>query len=85
MWTLLEAQYGLAAISGPDIARWYASTQVPFDRLSVNIYRDTAAYSRVTELLGAHHALSQMQMLLQLSEKTAAYHVTSHFRDPAKC
>jgi len=65
VWNLLEAQYGLAAISGTDIARWYASTQIPFDRtflLSVNIYRDMAAYNRVTEL--------QMQMFLQLSEKS---------------
>jgi hypothetical protein len=80
MWNLLDAQYGLAAISTADIARWYASTQVHFDRsvlLSVNIFRDAAAYTRVTELLGVHHALSQMQMLLQLSEKSSAYHVTA--------
>ena len=80
MWTLLENQYGLAAISSTDIARWYESTKVPFDRsllLSVNIFQDMAAHSRVTELLGAHHALSQMQMLIQLSDKAAAYHATA--------
>ena len=80
MWASLEAQYGLATMSGTDISRWYASTQVPFDRtvlLSVNIYRDMATHSRVTELLGAHHALSPMQMLLQLAEKASAYHVTA--------
>jgi hypothetical protein len=80
MWNHLNAQYGLASISGDDISRLYNTTKVPFDRtllLSENIYRDVSAYRQVVELLGAEHAIPQMEMLLQLAKKAADYHVTA--------
>jgi hypothetical protein len=80
LWNHLDAQYGLAAISGDDISRFYDSTKIPFDRtllLSENIYRDVAAYNQVVELLGAEHATPQMQMLRDLTDKTKVYHLTA--------
>ena len=80
MWTLLDSQYGLSTITSTDIARWYASTEVPFDRsllLSENIFNDVAAHNRVKELLGNAHTPTPMQRLLQLTRKATEYHATS--------
>ena len=80
MWTLLDTQYGLASITSNDIARWYASTEVPFDRtklLSENLFADVAKHNRVTELLGPAHSPTPMQRLLQLTSKATDYHITA--------
>ena len=80
LWTHLDTQYGLASITSTDIARWYASTEVPFDRtklLSENLFADVAKHNRVTELLGPAHSPLPMQRLLQLTSKATNYHLTA--------
>ena len=80
LWTQLDTQYGLTTITSTDIARWYASTELPFDRsllLSENIFNDVTAHNRVKELLGNAHSPTPMQRLLQLNRKATDYHTIS--------